>query len=225
MKRETHLWHIVAELGGISFDEVLTKVKNYRNWLLRLCERKGYACLCFIGLFWNSADKGSIQIERNGKKVFVSHSGQKIPAAPEIHIVLLANPGQELAKKTRRYFIDYGIGYPRQRDNQAGYVLSYVMEHSLKCRTVACNTDKLPARDLSEFIKVAECMNVTMGGYEPVFENLSEDCFVWSKNILENADVDLVTKKFCSGTEKILKNLEIARLFNVDFTSNALQYM
>ena len=217
MQRRTHLWHYVGLLIDPSYNNALKLIKSYRRHLQRTCQLKDYACVAYIGVFKSNAKDLVVSVDNWGKKTFI-HSGK--PSAPEIHIVLLANPGQTISKLTLSYFSKHCYkGNVYKCDKETGYVLSYVMEHSENHRTLMYNTDVLPKSDLTELVNVAECMNVTLAGKVPIFEGLSTNRFEETKTILSDAGVDVLSHFPCSYNERILRRAQLENLFNINFTT------
>jgi len=179
-KKKNHFYHISISAGQYpSVAAALADVEAFRMHLKRKCKNNGYSCICYAGVSENDHDAGQIRCGKQGKKVFIAYeNADEITIDPHIHIILLANPGETVAKLTRAYFARKGIeAYHYRCDDYSMSAIVYAMRQSKKCRTIACNADQLPHLMVSHFCTIAEAANEILNGCTPVFKNLSEPFF------------------------------------------------
>lgn len=179
-ERKNHFYHVCISAGQYpSVDAAIADVEAYRMHLQRKCKNNGYSCICYAGVSENDPDTGQVQCGKQGKKGFITcQDADRITIDPHIHIVLLANPGETIAKLTCAYFAKKGIKsrhYPC--DSYSLRAIVYAIRQSKKCRTIACDADQLPHLMVSYFCMIAETTNEILNGCNPVFKNLSEPFF------------------------------------------------
>lgn len=175
--RATHAILLETSAGHFqTIDQVYKMINNLLPWLHRKSEKAGYSYVCYAGAsMWHSG-AGNICYGKQGKKEFVVLAKNSNGLTdPHMHIILLGNPADALAKLIVSYLKDKGIRtWYDECDNRVVTNIPYVTSQSIKSRTSSYNIEALPEDALAEFIKIAEYYNKLSGGCLPVFKGLSE---------------------------------------------------
>lgn len=182
--------HISTRAGCYSTTEdALADVAAFLIWLKRMCAKNNYACVCYAGVSEYDDEKGSILCGKRGKKEFIP-KGKRRPQKidPHIHIVLLANPAETLAKKSLAFFAKRGkSGWHKDCESYLEDCMPYAMRQSIKYRTTSYNVDQFDEWTLDRFLKITELENKRMYGCSPIFKGISDSYFN------EDFEIDLFT--------------------------------
>ena len=176
-KRATHAILLETSAGYFqTIDQVYKMINNLLPWLHRRSEKAGYSYICYAGAsMWHSG-AGNISYGKHGKKEFVVLAKNSNGLTdPHMHIILLGNPADTLAKLIASYLKDKGIDtWYDECDKRVDTAIPYVTSQSAISRTSSYNIEALPQDALAEFCKIAEYYSKLSGSCLPVFRGVSE---------------------------------------------------
>lgn len=220
--RETHWEHINSKSNGIISMEKGGKILNSLAIAIqRECEKRNYACICFLGLSELDEKTGRVVTGYRGKKHIEAKENIEIKiVTPHIHAIILANPGEMLAEFIREHLREKTLnhsGQTRKCDHYLDKAIPYVLNQSSDYRVVICNVEKLPFEDVDYFCKQVEKINFETKGVKPIFSNLSRkyfESYKTSNEVFTKVDEDkqlqtlsnTSTKSNYKNTKKLLCN-------------------
>lgn len=231
--RETHWEHINSKSNGINSMEEGGKLLNSLAIAIqRECEKRNYACICFLGLSELDEKTGRVVTGYRGKKHIEAKENKEIKiVAPHIHAIILANPGEMLAEFIREHLREKTLnhsGQTRKCDHYLDKAIPYVLNQSSDYRVVICNVEKLPFEDVDYFCKQVEKINFETKGVKPIFSNLSRkyfEAYKTSNEVFTKVDEDKQPQTLLDISNKVNYKNTKELLCNNNIYNNIYKYI
>lgn len=216
----------------MTLDACIKLANKVKIKLERYCKKINGSCIAFIGISVNDKEYGEVMVGYRGFKEFITriHSNEQF-VNPHLHIYILANPGETIAKEICRYLTKNCDGHQSWHKNANEYKVKcvrYSIIQSLHFRTVTCNTEQLPEEDVDCLCKLSEVYNVRQGGLKPVFQGLSDKHYNEFKDrndlftkYLEEIEAETLINTKETNTYKKSQELQYN---NIVITSNNMLY-
>ena len=129
-----------------SYEEAQKEADAIKQWIIRLCKKKGYSCKAIIGISKNNPHTGSITTEKTGKRgrpprKFERESTAMSPTLVDahLHIIIFANPADTIATDLRDHLNNKykgKVAWPKECTTYVDVAVNYLIKQSLKIRTV-----------------------------------------------------------------------------------------
>ena len=231
--RNSNWYHISTNAKHImTLDECIMLANKLKITIERFCKKVNGSCMAYIGISVNNKKYGEIKVGYRGLKKFItsSHSKRRF-VNPHLHIYILANPGETIAKELCRYLTKNCDGRQSWHKNANEYkekCVRYSIIQSLHFRTATCNIEQLPKEDVDYLCKLSEVYNVRQGGLKPVFQGVSDKYYNEFKerndlftDYLEETEAEILIETKDTNTYKNSQELQYNNIFT---TSNNMLY-
>ena len=164
-----------------NYEETLHKANAIKRHIEYQCSKKGYSSIVYIGVSVDDSHNGNVTTGFRGKRLFnYVDNIQKSDTPPHIHMIVLSNPGETLTKELKKYFYKYQYKCENEVvwcKSCADYIekrVDYVVNQSIKFRTVTVGDVKILEPLATEFCRAIEKCNLKMGNPKLVFPQLEE---------------------------------------------------
>ena len=142
--RQTHIRAI--DINGKIFDTYDTAIKEanaLKAYIKYTCEKKGFACIAFIGVSKCDSNLGKITISKYGKRNITSTEDMEAEVKPHIHIILLSNPNRTLSDLIEKHLSKkYGkkVTWTNKCEDYLAKRIEYVINQCSHFRKTVVNT-------------------------------------------------------------------------------------